>query len=69
VLVNVIGVSTQTGFAGVVAVLDAADKGLFPLAFSALTVNVYAVVPDNPVTVMGDVAPVASMLPGEDVTL
>jgi hypothetical protein len=35
----------------------------------ARTVNVYAVPLVKPVTVIGEVAPVAVMLPGEDVTV
>jgi hypothetical protein len=59
----------QVGVATVVTELDAADCGLFPLAFSALTVNVYAVAGVNPVIIMGEVEPVAVTPPGEDVTV
>jgi hypothetical protein len=38
-----------------------------PLAFVATAVNVYAVSFVNPVTTIGDVAPVAVMLPGLEV--
>jgi hypothetical protein len=40
-----------------------------PLAFVAVAVNVYAVPFVSPVTTIGDVAPVAVMFPGLDVTV
>ena len=40
-----------------------------PLAFIAVTVNVYAVPSVRPVTVIGDDAPDAVMLPGDEVTV
>jgi hypothetical protein len=59
----------QVGVATVVTELDAADCGLFPLTFSALTVNVYAVEGVNPNISMGETFPVAVTLPGFDVTV
>jgi len=49
--------------------LLAADAADVPLAFVAVTVNVYAVSFVRPVTVIGDDAPDAVMLPGDDVTV
>ena len=60
------------GVAGtVVAVIEpeADDAELVPKAFVAVTVNVYAVFDCNPVTVIGDVAPVPVKPPGDDVTV
>jgi len=48
---------------------EAADAGLVPIAFVAVTVKVYAVPLVKPVTVMGLVVPVAVKLPGFDVTV
>jgi hypothetical protein len=56
------------GTAGVTEAL-AADAGLVPIAFVAVTVNVYAVPFDKPVTVNGLEAPVAVKPPGLDVTV
>jgi hypothetical protein len=42
---------------------------LLPTEFVAYTVNVYAVPELNPVTLIGDVDPVAVIPPGEDVTV
>jgi hypothetical protein len=42
---------------------------LFPFAFVATAVNVYAVPLDNPVTTIGEEAPLAEILLGEDVTV
>jgi hypothetical protein len=55
----------------VVAVIEfeAEDADEFPLAFVAITVNVYAVFDASPVTVRGEAAPVAVNPPGEDVTV
>jgi hypothetical protein len=47
----------------------AEDAEEVPALFVAVTVNVYAVPAVNPVTVIGDVVPVAVMEPGEDVTV
>jgi len=49
--------------------LEAADAGLVPIAFVAVTVKVYAVPLVKPVTVIGLVVPVAVKLPGFDVTV
>ena len=58
----------QAGGAGVTAD-DAAEATELPTAFVAITVKVYAVPFVKPVTFMGDVAPVAVMPPGLDVTV
>ena len=52
-----------------VTLLDAADAGLVPALLVAFTVNVYAVSLLNPVTAMGDAAPVAVKPPGLLVTV
>jgi hypothetical protein len=54
--------------AGVIE-LEAADAGPIPAPFVAVTVKVYAVPFVSPTTVMGDIAPVAVMPPGDDVTV
>jgi hypothetical protein len=59
----------QTGFATVVTLLDAADAGLVPESFDAVTVNVYAVLAVKALIKIGELAPVAVTLPGEDVTV
>jgi hypothetical protein len=48
---------------------EAALAGLFPLAFVAITVKVYAVPLVSPVTIMGLAAPFAVILPGVEVTM
>ena len=48
---------------------EAADATELPTAFVATTVKVYDVPFVNPVTFMGEVAPVAVKLPGLDVTV
>jgi hypothetical protein len=48
---------------------DAVLAGLFPLAFVAITVKVYAVPLVSPVTVMGLAEPFAVILPGVEVTV
>jgi hypothetical protein len=53
----------------VVIELDAADAAPTPTVFVAVAVNVYEVDADNPVTVIGEDAPVAVTLPGLDVTV
>lgn len=66
---------TATTFVGApgtpdgVTELDGADSGPLPMAFVACTVNVYEVPFVNPVTTMGDVGPVAVILPGVLVTV
>jgi hypothetical protein len=56
------------GTAGVTE-LDAADAGDVPIAFVAVTVNVYAVPLLKPETVIGDEAPVPVIPLGLDVTV
>ena len=60
----------MTGDPGVVLgimMLDGIDGGPSPSAFVAVTVNVYAVPFDRPVTIIGLVAPVAVKPPGLEV--
>jgi hypothetical protein len=57
------------GKAFVVIGPDAVELTDVPDEFVALTVNVYAVFPVNPVTVIGDDAPVPVKPPGELVTV
>ncbi len=54
----------------VVAVIEeeADDAALVPVAFAAVTVNVYAVLEESPVMVIGE-APVPVKLPGLDVAV
>jgi hypothetical protein len=52
-----------------VTLLLAALAGPVPEAFVAFTVKVYAVSMVNPVTVMGEVVPVAVIPPGLDVAV
>jgi hypothetical protein len=59
------GVEGATG----VTLLLAALAGPVPLAFVAVTVNVYAVPFVKPVTVIGEDAPVAVIPPGLEVTV
>jgi hypothetical protein len=54
---------------GVVIELDAALGLEVPLALVAVTVNVYAVCSDSPLTVIGDVALVPVSPPGLDVAV
>ena len=54
---------------GGVTLFDAADAGPVPEAFVAVTVNVYAVPLVNPVTTIGEPAPLAVIDPGLDVTV
>jgi hypothetical protein len=54
--------------AGVVIELDAADAGDVPLAFVAVTVNVYEVDPLKPETVIGE-EPVPVIPPGLEVAV
>ncbi len=49
--------------------LEVADPALSPSAFVAVTVKVYVTPFVNPVTVIGEVPPVAVIPPGEDVTV
>jgi hypothetical protein len=49
--------------------LLAALAALVPIAFVAVTVKVYDVPAVKPVTVIGELAPVAVILPGVDVTV
>jgi hypothetical protein len=62
------GPGTVFGTAGVTAV-DATEATELPTAFVATTVKVYAVPFVNPVTFMGEVAPVTVIPPGLDVTV
>ena len=60
------------GVAGTVVAVtedDADDGADVPAAFVAVTVNVYAVLDDKPVTLTGEAAPVPVNPPGEDVTV
>ena len=52
-----------------VALLDAEEASDVPFAFVAVTVNVYAVPLVKPVTVIGEDALDAVMLPGDDLTV
>lgn len=52
-----------------VILFDAADAGLVPVEFPAVTVNVYDVSPVNPETVIGDVADVPVSDPGFEVAV
>jgi hypothetical protein len=52
-----------------VTLLLAPDALEVPTAFVAVTVNVYGVPVVKPVTVIGELEPVAVMPPGEDVTV
>jgi hypothetical protein len=61
-------VQEEPGVAGV-TLLDAADGDDVPIAFVAVTVNVYGVPVVRPVTVIGELAPVAVMPLGDDVTV
>jgi hypothetical protein len=45
------------------------DELLVPVALVAVTLKVYAVDAVNPLTVMGELAPVAVIPPGEAVTV
>jgi len=57
---------TPVGALGfVVTEVDAEDAEDVPLAFVAVTVNVYDVPPVNPLTVIGDDEPVPVNPPGE----
>ena len=57
------------GTAFVVTELEATDGTDVPWAAVAVTVNVYAVLAESPVTRIGEDAPVAVTLPGELVTV
>ena len=52
-----------------VTALDALLGALLPAALLAVTVKVYSVPLDNPVTVIGLAEPLAVMLPGFEVTI
>ena len=52
-----------------VTLFDAAEAGPVPIALVAVTVNVYAVPFSRPLTVIGEVAPLAVIPPGEDVAM
>jgi hypothetical protein len=58
----------SSGLLGVTELL-AEDAGDVPIAFVAVTVNVYAVPLLKPLTVIGDEAPVPVKPPGLDVTV
>ena len=49
--------------------VDAEEATELPFALVATTVNVYAVPFDNPVTLMGELAPVTEIFPGLEVTV
>ena len=67
---GVTGASGVTVGASGVTAFDAVDAGLTcPELFVAVAVKVYDVPFVRPVTVIGDVLPVAVMLPGEEVTV
>ena len=53
----------------VVTAVDALDATDVPPEFVAVTINVYTVFGDNPVTVIGDVVPVPVKPPGLLVTV
>lgn len=57
------------GAGAAVTELDTDDAELVPTPFTAVTVKVYAVPFVSPVTVMGEVEPVAMIPPGDDVTV
>jgi hypothetical protein len=59
----------EPGTAAGVTEFDALDAVLVPIAFVAVTVNVYAVPLLNPVTVIGDDPPLAVNPPVLDVTV
>jgi hypothetical protein len=61
-------VKIRVGATGVTLLL-AALAGPVPCEFVAVTVNVYAVPLDNPVTTIGEDAPVPVNPPGEEVTV
>ena len=52
-----------------VTLFEGPEVVLIPAAFFAVTVNVYAVPFVNPNTVIGELRPVASIPPGDDVTV
>src|SRR6188768_365962 len=52
-----------------VTLFDGADASPVPIEFVAVTVKVYALPLVRPVTVIGDVAPLATMPPGADVAV
>jgi hypothetical protein len=52
-----------------VTLFEGADVGPIPAAFVAVTVKVYGVPLVSPVTVRGDVGPLAVMLPGDDLAV
>jgi hypothetical protein len=66
-----VAVAIVTALGTVVAVIeaDAVDAADVPAALVAVAVNVYDVFDCNPVTVSGEVAPVAVKDPGDDVTV
>jgi len=45
------------------------DGALVPTILVAVTVNVYAVLFESPVTLIGELAPVAVIPPGDEVTV
>lgn len=57
------------GVVHVVTLLDADEADDVPIAFVAVTVNVYEVLLDKPLTDIGDEAPVPVMPPGLDVAV
>ena len=69
VAVPIVGAPGAVAGAVGVTLFDAADAGLVPTAFVAVTLNVYAVPLVNPVTVIGLDAAEAVKLPGVDVTV
>ena len=63
------GAGGGAGVAAGVTLFDAADAALVPTAFVAVTVNVYPAPLTNPMTVIGDVPPVAVTPLGKEVTV
>jgi hypothetical protein len=63
-----VAIDSKAGGGKVVMLLDAAEKGLFPVELDALTVKVYDVADVNPETVMGD-EPVPVTDPGVEVAV
>ena len=69
VAVPIVGTPGTVDDAVGVTEFEAALAELFPMAFVAVTVKVYAVPLVSPVTVIGLVVPVPKILPGLEVTV
>ena len=69
VAVPIVGAPGAVGAAVGVALFDAAEAAPVPMALVAVTVKVYAVPLVRPVTVIDDVAPLAVIPPGLEVTV